>query len=207
MKIIIVGAADIFDLASIVHGPTGGQIVGYCGLAPIATSRYADFPFLGDDLKNAHSVHPEAAFLLALSNNIRRRELTAEVAQFGGRILSAIHPAATIFPTSRLGRGVVVQPGVIISTLGCVEDGVYLNYGALVGHDVRVGAFSFISPGARLLGEVQVGADVFVGSNAVIHPRVRIGDGAKIAAGAQVHRNVPRGATVMLEQKTRILGM
>lgn len=206
MDIIIIGASDIFDLVQMVHGPAGGRVIGYCGLEPITTSRYADFPHLDSDIAAVAAAHPGAAFVPALSSNARRRALTGEILAAGAPLLSTVHPQATIFPSARLGRGVVVQPQGIVSTLARVEDGVYLNYGVLVGHDVRVGAFSFIAPGVRLLGEVEIGEEVFIGTNAVILPRVRIGDGARIAAGAVVHKSIPAGATVMCEQKIRVLG-
>jgi sugar O-acyltransferase (sialic acid O-acetyltransferase NeuD family) len=206
MDIIIVGAADIFDLAHMAHEAAGGRVIGYCGLSEITTSRYADFAYLGSDLKAAHAAYPKAAFLLALSSNERRRAMSEEVVSFGGTLLSAIHPNVTIFPSARLGRGVIVQPGSVISTLAAVGDGVYINYATLVGHDVSVGDFSFIAPGVRLLGEAQIGEGVFIGSNAVVQPQVKIGAGARIAAGAQVHRDVPPGVTLMVEQKIRMLG-
>jgi sugar O-acyltransferase (sialic acid O-acetyltransferase NeuD family) len=205
MEIIIVGAADVLDLAHIVYGEVGGKVIGYCGLNEIEISRYADFAYLGADLHEAHVKHPNAVFLLALSSNERRKALSHQVLEFGGTLLSAIHPQTVIFPSAKLGQGVIIQPGSVISALATVGDGVYINYAVLVGHDVSVGAFSFLAPGVRLLGEGNIGKGVFIGCNAVIHPQVKIGDGAKIAAGAQVHRDVPAGVTLMVEQKLRML--
>lgn len=204
-EIIVVGAADIFDLARAAHGSQGGQVIGYCGLTRIMRSRYADFPYLGENLIDARRAHPGAVFVLALSNNRRRRELTAEVLSAGGEVASAIHPQSTIAESAHIGKGVIVQPHVIVAPAARVEEGTYLNYRAMVGHDVRIGAFAFIAPGAVLLGEADVGAEVFVGANAVVLPRIRIGDRARISAGAVVHSDVRPGATLVFEQKTRVL--
>lgn len=205
-KIIIVGASDAFESAQAACGEDGGVVIGYCSAKPIDRSPYCDFPWLGADLPAAVRAHAQCAVILAVFDNVRRRAMTEEVLAAGGEIFSVVDPNTVVFPTAKLGRGVLVQAFVTVSTEARVDDGVCLGYGCLVGHDVRVGAFSFIAPGVRLLNGVDVGEGALIGANAVLFPHVKVGDGARITAGAVVHRNVPARATLLTAQRIRLLG-
>ena len=60
--------------------------------------------------------------------------------------------------------------------------------GAVLGEDVRIGAFSYIAAGARIgdgariLNHVSIGADAQIGPDALIHPMVHIGARVRIGA-------------------------
>ena len=204
-RIIVIGASDLFDLALAVYGPLGGEIIGYSALELSERRNHGRYKWLGKDIGLIRKTFPEASFLLGLSSNSQRRTLFEEVTRSDGELLSAIHPKAEIFHSAELGVGVIVQPFSIISSCARVEDGAYINYSALVGHDVTVGAFSFIGPGVKLLGEASIAEEVFIGAGAVIFPHVKVGKGARIAAGAIVRQEVPAGVSVVPQSQNRVI--
>ena len=204
-RIVVVGASDLFDLVLAVYGPLGGEIIGYSALEPSESSNHGRYKWLGEDIGLIRSTFPEASFLLGLSNNSQRRTLFEEVTRTDGELLSAIHPKAEIFHSAQLGVGVIVQPFSVVSSCARVEDGAYINYSALVGHDVTVGAFSFIGPGVKLLGDACIAEDVFIGAGAIIFPQVKVGRGARIAAGAIVRQEVPAGVSVVPQSQIRVI--
>ena len=75
-------------------------------------------------------------------------------------------------------------------------DGVYLNLGVQLGHDVKVGDFSTLWPGAKIMGNSRLGDSVYVGVNATVSDNIHVGDGAVIAAGAVVVKDVPQMSLV-----------
>ena len=98
---------------------------------------------------------------------------------------------------STLGRGVFVGPRVVINARAEVADGVFVNSGAIVEHDCRLGPYSHIAPGAILGGGVVVGESVLIGIGSTVKPHVRIGSSAIVGGAAAVVGDVPEGVTVV----------
>ncbi len=104
---------------------------------------------------------------------------------------SLIDPSAVIGREVHVGRGVVVAANATVTT--CVELGDFslVNFGATVGHDCRVGAFSSVSPGANLSGYTVLQEGVDFGAGAVTIPGRTVGQWSVIAAGAVVTKDLP----------------
>ena len=104
--------------------------------------------------------------------------------------------ASVVHPRASLSMHALLEPGCFIAALAVVAPGARIglcgivNHGAVVDHDVHVGAWSHIAPGASLGGGAQVGERVLVGAGARVLPGVRVADGVVIGAGAVVHGDV-----------------
>lgn len=135
----------------------------------------------------------EAAIHVAIGDNAARER---EANTWGlVRLVSVLHPAATVSPFAVLGAGCFVAAGAVVAPQASLGLGVIVNHGAVVDHDVRIGAFSHIAPGAVLGGEVRIGTRVFVGAGAVVLPGLSVCDGAVIGAGAVVCAPVTQAGT------------
>ena len=202
-EIIVIGASDTFDLvlSSLEH--EGRRIAGYLGPEANKHSLFADYPYLGDDSFIDTDRHRDADFVVSVYDNERRRDLVDHILGSGRSILSVFHPTSVIYPSAECGEGTLIAPLATVSTRASVGRSVYVNYGALIGHDVAVGDFSFVSPGAKVLGEAAIGRQVLIGANAVILPQVRVGDGARIGANVVVSGDVPADVTVLVQQRNR----
>ncbi|MDL5051584.1 acetyltransferase [Oscillatoria amoena NRMC-F 0135] len=110
-----------------------------------------------------------------------------------------IHPNAVIQdPGSvKLGDGVVITAGVILTTGISTGRHVLLNLNCTVGHDVTIGDYSSIMPGANISGNVQIGKKVLIGAGSNILNGVSIGDDAIVGAGSVVVNDVKSGETVV----------
>lgn len=135
----------------------------------------------------------EGSVHVAIGSNEVRCRLATLMCEQGGRLLSIVHPMATVSPHATLGGGVFIAARAVIAPRTRVGDGVIVNHGAVVDHDCEVGAWSHIAPGSVLGGGVTVGRRVLVGSGAIILPGLRIGDDAIIGAGAVVTKDVAEG--------------
>jgi acetyltransferase-like isoleucine patch superfamily enzyme len=74
--------------------------------------------------------------------------------------------------------------------------GTFINTGAVLSHDDRVGDYVTISPSVTVCGGVLIGDNAWLGAGATVLPGVAIGAGAIVGAGAVVTKNVPAGFTV-----------
>ncbi|MDO8848045.1 MAG: NeuD/PglB/VioB family sugar acetyltransferase [Coriobacteriia bacterium] len=130
-------------------------------------------------------------------NTAPRREQIREMEAAGLDPMLVVHPTAVVLPSATIGPGSIVAPTAVVSSNAVVGAHVLVNYGATVGHDVRVGECAVVGPGCRVSGWVTLEDDVYLGAGAIILPGLTIGRGAVVGAGAVVTRDVPAGMTVI----------
>ncbi|MGR4068161.1 acetyltransferase [Halomonas sp. LR3S48] len=137
-------------------------------------------PMLLHDLANFEGV------VVAIGHNaIREAKLDALLSQ-GARVVSLVHPRATVSPMARIGPGSVVMAGAIVNAFAELGMGTIVNTAATVDHDCRLGACVHVSPGANVAGDVEIGRTSWIGAGAVVRQGVAIGEGVMVGAGAAV---------------------
>ncbi len=101
-----------------------------------------------------------------------------------------VHPRADVSGSSRLGPGVIVSSGCVVTTDVEIGAGTVLNPRSGIGHDAVLGRCCVVNPGVNISGAVVIGDGVLIGSGATILQGVRVSAGATIGAGAVVTRDV-----------------
>lgn len=169
---------------------------------------------------------------LPVATAANRREIrhdTIGELHIGARSVVGDH--ATLYAGTWIGADACIGDGAIVRehcrigdrcVIGTMVD---IQYGAMIGDDVRIlnaahiaggthiGSGSFIGPGVRMANDrtidledyqdrdtrqaPNIGRKVFVGVGAIILPGVTIGDGAVIAAGAVVVHDVKPGDHIL----------
>jgi len=138
-----------------------------------------------------------AGAIVAIGDNRTRISYAQLIVEAGLELINAVHPAAVISASARLGRNVVVAAGAIINPDARIGDSVIVNSGAIVEHECSVGEGVHVCPGAILAGRVTVEDEAFIGMGARVLPCRRIAARAVIGAGAVVIGDVPAGQTVV----------
>ena len=126
------------------------------------------------------------------------RRVLAEIVErrFGIHFNNLIHPTAYVSPLATIGRGVFVGAKTVVAPGVTLEDHVFINRMASIGHDTRVGQFSRIQPGANVCSLTRIGMRTTIGAGATIIERLIIGDDVVVAAGAVVTKDVPTAVMV-----------
>ncbi|MCD6076102.1 MAG: sugar O-acyltransferase, sialic acid O-acetyltransferase NeuD family [Ramlibacter sp.] len=143
----------------------------------------------------------DARYIVAVGDPAHRRRAVALCEGAGLAPATLSHPRAEMSRQVVLGAGSIVCAGVIATVDIELGAHVHVNLDCTIGHDVRIGEFSTLSPGVHVSGRVHIGPDVFIGTGVNIingssgEPLV-IGAGAVVAAGACVTREVEPGAMV-----------
>ncbi len=170
------------------------EFAGFLDDNPAALRDVGDFapivPLTG------HRPAADSLYLNGLALPELKQKFLPTLMAAGAEFLTFVHPAANVGERVRLGRGVVLCPGAIVTADATLGDFVVLNLRATVGHDAVVGAYTTANAHCDITGFVTVGEGVFMGSRASIIPGRTIGDGAKLGAGAVVFTHVPAGVTV-----------
>lgn len=136
--------------------------------------------------------------VIAIGDNRMRRQLVPRAEGICPSLswATAVHPAAVVHPSARLGPGTVVFAGAVIQPDAVVGAHAIVNTGASVDHDCQLGDFVHVAPGARLGGGVTVGEGVLLGIGCAVLPGRSVGAWAVVGAGATVTEDVGDGWTV-----------
>lgn len=134
--------------------------------------------------------------LVAIGNNRIRLDKLLTLQAAGARLITLIHPSATVSRHAYLGAGSVVFAGAVVNADVQVGVGAIFNTSCSVDHDCVLGDAVHISPGARLAGGVQVGDLSWIGIGASVRQLVRIGSRVLVGASAAVVADVADGLTV-----------
>ena len=152
-------------------------------------SRIINLPvFPADEWLKSHS---DATVALGIGDNRARERAGCLIQKRAHQLISAIHPAAIVSRSARLGAGAVIMAGAVLNAECELEEGVIVNSGAIVEHDVRIGRYAHLSPESAIGGGAQIGALSHIGMGAMLLPSKRVGDNCMIGAGAVVVENIP----------------
>ena len=93
-------------------------------------------------------------------------------------------------------RGIIIQKLCFVSSSVSFGEGVRINVGAQIHHDVKLEKYCTIAPGAIILGSVKIGSNSYIGANSTIRQGVKIGNNVTIGAGSVVVKDVKNNEVV-----------
>jgi len=199
-KLFIVGAGgfgrEVYRWAS-DHPDCGREwkIAGFLDDNPEALKEF-DYPLRV--LAPASGYQPEEGDLFVCGMGVPavKRKVCSGLLASGAEFITLVHPTAIVGKNVKIGKGVMLCPGSIISCDCEIGDFVMLNLYATIGHDVCVGPWTTLSGHCDLTTGVRLGEAVFAGSRVSVLPGRTVSDEALLGAGCVVTRDVPRGITV-----------
>ncbi|MCH2072673.1 acetyltransferase [Acinetobacter pittii] len=108
-----------------------------------------------------------SAAIPAVGNNLVRQQWFQLLQDTGIPLTTVIHPSAIISSSARLGRGVTIMAGCIIGVETYVADGVIMNMGTAIDHDVTIGQFAHLSVGVKVTGGKSIAAFEFIPAGSI----------------------------------------
>lgn len=141
--------------------------------------------------------NPDVEVILGVGSPRSKYAIAQKLAGLRARYRTLIHPRAEITRWVRIGEGVVITAGCVITNEIELGDHVHLNRLSTVGHDCVVGDFVHLAPGAVLSGNVKVGTGCDIGTNACVIENIAIGEWTIVGAGATVISDLPDHVTAV----------
>ncbi|MBQ4128745.1 MAG: acetyltransferase [Ruminococcus sp.] len=129
-------------------------------------------------------------FFVAIGNPIVREKVTKALDKAGKKVVTLIHPNATIGDDVSIGDGSVVMAGAVINPCTTIGKGCIINTCSSVDHDSVISDYAHIAVGAHLAGTVEIGEKTWLGSGAVVSNNITISSNCIIGAGAVVIDNL-----------------
>jgi acetyltransferase EpsM len=133
----------------------------------------------------------ECKIIIAIGDNLTRKNLTERLAEEGFKFGKAIHPSAVIGKNVSIGQGTVLMANSVINAETQIGSHCIINTSVSVDHDGLIGDFVHLSPGCHLGGGVKVGELSWIGLGASVIHNIEIGRNSIIGAGTVVIRSVP----------------
>lgn len=171
------GEADRFEFV--------GYVDDHCGISRLVSGS----PVF--TLKDFVSHYPDASIALGVGDPGVRKSLAKKCQKRGVALESLVDPSVQISDRVVIGEGAIICASSVVTVDIRIANFVQINYGCTIAHDVRIGAYSTISPGVNVSGNVHIGEGVFIGTGASIvngtpTTPIVLEDGCLIAAGACV---------------------
>ncbi|HWY60664.1 MAG TPA: UDP-3-O-(3-hydroxymyristoyl)glucosamine N-acyltransferase [Rhizomicrobium sp.] len=189
------GSARIFDLASL-DGAGAQHLSFYAGSAKASdafTRSGAGFCFVSRE----HPVPPSGMTLLPCES-VNHAFAAAASLFYPAASLAVWAQSRAIDPAARLGRDLVLGPGVVIGPL------------AEIGDRSRIGANSVIAPGVAIGKDCEIGSNVtishaYIGDRVIVLPGARIGQpGFGFASSHDGHAKIPQLGRVIIQDNVEI---
>jgi UDP-perosamine 4-acetyltransferase len=152
----------------------------------------------GDELLDEYRDRSRHVFIgLGIADDSEPRRRLWDVARSHGyEVVSAVHPAAVVSPSARIGAGETLFATCVVGADAELGEDVIVNSGAIVEHDCRVSDHAHIAVGAVLASGVDVGEGAHVGAGATVLQGISIGARSVVGAGSVVVRDVEAGSVV-----------
>lgn len=197
--ILIGGGEHARVVAEAVRAMGRAELTGFVDSEPCAeTSRRLGLPRLGGDDALDAKRGAWGVLCIASPNSLAaRRRIVARLSPRLAGWSTVIHPNAWVSPTANVEAGAVIMAGAVLQSGARVGAHCVVNSGAIVEHDVELGAFSLAGPRVVLGGGARVGEGAYLGMGAAVRDHVTIGAEALIGMGAVVVGDVEAGRRVL----------
>lgn len=152
---------------------------------------------IGNTQMLLNNINNYQGVIVAIGNNKVRQQKLQQLDTAGAKLITLIHPSATVSRYTQIGLGSVIVAGAVINPDCIIGSGAIINTCSSVGHDCTLGDAVHICPGARLAGGTEVDDRAWVGVGSSVRQLIKIGADAIIGAGSAVVKDVPASTTVM----------
>jgi sugar O-acyltransferase (sialic acid O-acetyltransferase NeuD family) len=154
-------------------------------------SRVLGVPVLGPVARLRDLAHD--AIVVAVGDNRRREALSLALEAQGERLMTCVHPHASVSPDVEVGAGCMISAGVVVTPGAHIGRGVLLNTSCSVDHQTIVEDYAHVSVGATVGAKVTIGTRALIGLGASVMTGRRVGADTVVGAGALVARDLPDG--------------
>jgi sugar O-acyltransferase (sialic acid O-acetyltransferase NeuD family) len=194
MKIAVIGAGSMARIVyEIFSYDRNIEVTNFVhNVKPSGKETIKNIPIIGD-----HSVLPKLlekgirGTIIAVSMNDIRAAHYQKLKKMGFEFVNAIHPTATISPSVKMGFGIIISIGVIISTGAQIHDNVIIDTGAIIDHECEIEEGAYIGSGCSLAGKINIKKGVFVSIGSSIRETITIGENSIINPGSIVLEDIP----------------
>ena len=132
-------------------------------------------------------------FFIAFGAMKYRKKVFEYMVEQGWEAVNVIHPNAVVSRTAKIGKGVLIECGCLITPSPVIGDNVVVNTGSQVNHDNIIENHVYIASGVVLSGGVKIGENSLIDDGVIVTLGRKIGKNSIIGAGSVVTKDIPDG--------------
>ena len=190
-KLVIFGGGGHAKVVAEIAIKNGFEIAGFLDDNE-AVSTVMGYPILGK-IDDCIKFKDTCAFAIGIGNNAVRKKVFEKYPDFSYPTL--IHPTASVGIETKIGKGTVVMPMVVVNACAEIGDFCVLNSASVVEHDCRVGDYCLIAPNVTMCGVSKIGNLVWLGAGSTVNQTVKICDGVTVGSGGVVTKDITEQGT------------
>jgi len=196
-KIAIIGGGGFAKEVIEVILMNGDEVYGV-----FAKENSLDYDYFGylDELNKHKNSFDGAILAIGAVNKVgieNRRKIIEFIKENNIKLISVISPLATISKSVKIGNGVYIGHGVLISCDAQIDDNILINHNTIIGHDVKINENVSIAPQVFIGGAVVIEEDVMIGVGATIRQGIKIRNNSLIGMRSIVIKNIKENSTVL----------
>lgn len=134
-------------------------------------------------------------FVCAIAEPSYKKRIVSELSLINYRYATLIHPEVKFSPTIKIGEGVIIQKGTILTTDIIIGDHVSVNPCCGIGHDVVIEDYVTLMWRVNLSGAVRVREGCMLGTGVTVLQEKTISEYSVVGAGAVVTKDLPANCT------------
>lgn len=196
-KVVIIGAGglarEVLDVINAINAQNYTiEVLGFIDENPKTHGKILNgIPVLGDLSWFSTVITKDIKAICGIGNNEKRKKITQKIEGLRVEFISVIHPSVQMGYGNKIGKGVVICAGCIITCNTIIGNHVYINLDCTVGHDTVLEDYVNLAPSVNVSGNCTLLEGTHVYTNAVIIPPVVLGKWSIIGAGAVVLKSIP----------------
>ena len=129
-------------------------------------------------------------FFIGFGNMKYRKKVFDYFINNGWEAVNIIHPNAVVSKNARLGKGILIECGCLITPNPVIGDNVVVNTGSQVNHDNIIEDNVYIASGVILSGGIKIGENTLLDDGVIVTLGCSVGKNSLIGAGAVVTKNI-----------------
>ena len=130
-------------------------------------------------------------FFIGIGAMSLRKKIFEFFVSQGWESVNIVHPNAVVSKDAKLGLGILIEAGCLITPSPFIGNNVVVNTGSQVNHDNVIEDHVYIASGVVLSGGVTIGENTLLDDGVIVSLGRKIGKNVIIGAGAIVTKDVP----------------
>ncbi len=126
-----------------------------------------------------------------------KRRTILKLKSMNVKFYNAIHPSVIMSEFVKLGEGIIICAGSILTVNIDIGNHVIININTTIGHDTIIGDYCSIMPTVKINGNNHLHEGTYIGTGATFIQQVSVGAGSTIGAGAVVVKDVPKNVVAV----------
>lgn len=140
-----------------------------------------------DKIKEEYGINK---FFIAFGNMQYRKSTYEMFKDKGWKAVNIIHPNAVISKDAKLGEGILIECGCLVTPNPIIGNNVVINTGSQVNHDNIVEDHVYIASGVVLSGGVRIGSNTLLDDGVIVTLGRKVDKNCIIGAGAIVTKDI-----------------